>query len=216
MDRLGPAKTAKVDGEQAEPSQKIRGKAKTVVLKSAVDRKAQEQSVLRRLGNKRKEGANDSPESEEEAPPRPAAKPKTVTVKVRASSLTESALLKKAKQQLVVKKLRSTPPLSERRLKRTPVLDRLGGKRSAPTTASSSTIPASRPKVKINRNPHNTPDISGYTHVKTTKSVRLRLKAPLANKHRPISSNKVSSTTSAGIFKGGAGASSSVFKRLGH
>nr|CAB3226599.1 uncharacterized protein C19orf47 homolog [Phallusia mammillata] len=193
LERLGPEKVAKKPEETTTKTVK-----KTVVARTPP--KASKKVILK-VGKKPvsspevSDGDSTSPES--------VAKTKPV-VKFRASSLASRNL---PKQKFVVKQRVTSARTTG---KKSDVMARLGAKVTSTTPS-----PDSDASVKLIRN-----TLASRQKATSPKYSRLRLGAPLGSggmKSKPISSNKVSSTTSAGIFRGGSSAveSGSVFNRLG-
>lgn len=172
--------------------------------KVSVKTKSKSTSVLDRLGEQKIEKSPNS-----NSPP-----PKITTNKLKVKKsllLTKSQASSTASSPVTVKKSVTNTKLPTRKSN---VLDRLGDIAVTSTTKQSPEkhevavkSPPVKPKMII-RVPKKQPIVRTLKRRSTGDMVTTPAK-------KPISSNTVSSTTSAGLFRGGAKESSSVFARLG-
>ncbi|XP_002124334.2 uncharacterized protein LOC100186081 isoform X2 [Ciona intestinalis] len=134
-------------------------------------------------------------------------KPKTV---VRMKPLPKS--VSTLKQKVIMKRVTNHPGIK----RRSNVMDRLGGKVTSTTVKPGvKSLTKSNLRMRMDRM-----DRSKKVATKSMKQLprlrsdMMRIKQP-TRFSKPISSNTVSSTTSAGIFRGKGAVSHSVFDRLG-
>nr|XP_002124334.1 uncharacterized protein LOC100186081 isoform X2 [Ciona intestinalis] len=133
-------------------------------------------------------------------------KPKTV---VRMKPLPKS--VSTMKQKVIMKRVTNQPAIK----RKSNVMDRLGGKVSSTMVKPGvKSLTKSNLRMRMDRMERSKVATKSMKQLPRLRSDMMRIKQP-TRFSKPISSNTVSSTTSAGIFRGKGAVSHSVFDRLG-